>query len=158
MNVKILLFPTDQIKQAISQLYAHVLKFMIRAMKWYAEGKVKHFIVAVFLPASLRFKDLLDNIESCAQTVDQLAVGASQAEQRSMHVLLQEIRRTMTGNILGAEIRICVKERQKIKRQTLDYFSTPEDEPAKYNSPKFLRSRLPHLYRLPKRNFGIANS
>jgi hypothetical protein len=90
MNVKILLFPTDQIKHAISQLYAHVLEFMIWAMKWYAEGKVKHFIVATFRPASLRFKDLLENIESYTQAVDQLAVGASQAEQRSMHLLLQE--------------------------------------------------------------------
>jgi len=108
MNVKILLFPTDQIKYAISQLYAHVLKFMIRAMKWYAEGKVKHFIIAVFQPASLRFKDLLENIERCAQAVDQLAVGASQAEQRSMHLLLQEISRTMTGNVLGMETRICM--------------------------------------------------
>jgi len=110
MNVKILIFPTDQIKHAISQLYAYVLKFMIRAMKWYAEGKVKHFIIAVFRPASLRFKDLLENIESCAQSVDQLAVGASQAEQRSMHLLLQEIRRTMTGNILRIETRISVNE------------------------------------------------
>ena len=110
MNVKILLVPTEQIKHAISQLYAHILKFMIRAMKWYAEGKVKHFIVAVFRPASLRFKDLLQNIESCAQTVDQLAMGASQAEQRNMHLLLEEIRRTMTGNILRMETRICVNE------------------------------------------------
>jgi hypothetical protein len=33
-------------------------------------------------------------------------VGASQAEQRSMHLLLQEIRRTMIGNILEIETRI----------------------------------------------------
>jgi hypothetical protein len=97
VNVKILLFPTEQIQQAVSELYAQVLKFMLRAMKWYTEGRLKHFITAVFRPAALRFKDLLEGIESCSQTVDQLAVGASQAEQRNMHVLLQGIRRTMIG-------------------------------------------------------------
>jgi hypothetical protein len=67
-------------------------------MKWYTEGKFKHFITAVFKPAPLRFKDLLEEIEACSQTVDQLAGGATQAEQRNMHVLLQEIRRNMDEN------------------------------------------------------------
>lgn len=97
VNVKLLLFPTEQIQHAVSKLYAQVLKFMLRAMKWYTEGKLKHFITAVFRPAALRFKDLLEGIESCSQTVDQLAVGASQAEQRNMHVLLQGIMQTMMG-------------------------------------------------------------
>jgi hypothetical protein len=97
VNVKILLFPTEQIQQAVSKLYAQVLKFMLRAVKWYTEGKLKHFITAVFRPVPLRFKDLLEEIDSCSQIVDQLAVGASQAEQRNMHVLLQGIRQTMIG-------------------------------------------------------------
>lgn len=70
---------------------------MIRAMKWYTEGNFKHFITGVFKPAPLRFKDLLEEIETLSHTVDALAVGAAQAEQRNMHVLLQDVNRKMMG-------------------------------------------------------------
>jgi hypothetical protein len=66
-------------------------------MKWYNEGKFKHFITAVFKPAPLRFQDLLEEIQTCSETVDQLAVSAGQAEQRNMHVLLQDMYREMMG-------------------------------------------------------------
>jgi hypothetical protein len=96
-NVKTILYPTDQIKAAVSTLYAHIITFMERALKWYNQGKFKHIISAVFNPFPLTFQDLLDQIGSCSQTVDQLAVSASQAEMRDMHFLLLEINRTMIG-------------------------------------------------------------
>lgn len=74
---------------------------MQRAVNWYSEGKLRHIISAIFRPAPLRFKDLLEEIERCSQTVDNLAVGVSQAEQRDMHLLLLEIKRTMAGSELN---------------------------------------------------------
>ena len=68
-----------------------MLNFTPRAVKWHIEDKFKHFITAVFRPAPLLFKDLVEEIEDCSRAVDQLALGASQAEQRNMHVLLEEI-------------------------------------------------------------------
>lgn len=97
INITILLFPTSQIKHSVSTLYAHLLRFLLRAMKWYNEGKYKHFLTAVFRPTPLRFKDLLEEIQTCSETVDQLAVSAGQAEQRNMHVLLQDMYRGMMG-------------------------------------------------------------
>jgi transcription termination factor NusB len=101
INITILLYPTTQIKHTVSTLYAHLLKFLIRATKWYSEGKFKHFITAVFRPAPLRFKDLLEEIRTCSETVDQLAMSAGQAEQRNMHVLLQDMYREMMGKELS---------------------------------------------------------
>lgn len=108
VNVKILLFPTEEIKRAVSTLYANVLRFMVRAMKWYTEGKFKHFITAVFRPAPLRFGDILEGVETLSKMIDELAVGASQAEQRNMHVLLQEIKRTMAGGYIWIAGRLHV--------------------------------------------------
>jgi hypothetical protein len=103
-NVKTILYPTDQIKAAVSILYAHIIAFMERALKWYNQGIFKHIISAVFNPFPLAFQDLLEQIGSCSQTVDQLAVSASQAEMRDMHFLLLEINRTMIGEI---KIQLC---------------------------------------------------
>jgi hypothetical protein len=83
--------------QSVSQLYAHVLKFMLRAVKWYTEGKIKHIFVAAFRPAKIGFGDVLREVEQCSLRIDQMAIDASQAEQRNIHVLLLEIRRTMMG-------------------------------------------------------------
>lgn len=100
VRIKLLLYPTEQIKLAVSTLYAQIIKFMQRAMNWYLEGKTKHLISSIFRPVELRFKDLLEEIESCSQSVDQLAVSAGQAEQRDMHILLLEIKRNVLGTLL----------------------------------------------------------
>ncbi|CZR68291.1 uncharacterized protein PAC_18190 [Phialocephala subalpina] len=78
-----LLFPIDQIKHNVSKVYACLLKFMLRAMKWYTEEKFRHYISAISRPSQLRFDDLLEEIENCSRLVDQLAAGAAQGEQRN---------------------------------------------------------------------------
>jgi hypothetical protein len=98
-NMKLLLYPTDQIKLGMSKLYANIIKFIQRAINWYDGGKVKHAITAMFRPAPLRFEDLVNEISACSQTIDELALSASQAELRDVHLLLLEVRRIMAGNI-----------------------------------------------------------
>lgn len=92
-----MLYPTEEIRVAVSNLYAGVIRFIQRAVSWYAEGRLKHAISAIIRPYPLRFQDLLEEIEIFSQNVDELAVSASQAEQRDMHFLLLEMKRTMTG-------------------------------------------------------------
>jgi len=98
-NAKILLYPTEQIKRAISLLYAQIIKFIVRAMNWYHEGRMRHLISSVFRPATLRFQDLLEEIRSCSQNIDQLSMNASQAELRDMHFLFIEMKRMMAGDV-----------------------------------------------------------
>jgi hypothetical protein len=103
-NAKLLLYPTEQIKYAVSALFAQIIKFIQRATNWYSEGRAKHVITAILRPAPLRFQDLLDEITSCSEAVDQLAVSASQAELRDMHLLLLDFKKVITGTIASRTV------------------------------------------------------
>ena len=134
INATMLLFPTDQIKHAVSNLYAHMMEFLQRAMKWYTEARIKRFISAVIAPVSLKFKDIFEEISSCSRIVDQLAVYASQAEQRDMHIRLVEIQRTLAENqaansrlLLDSRRRTCELQFSQILTFTADS-TTPESE------------------------------
>ena len=86
-----LLYPTRRMKQAVADLYAYIIRFLIRAQGWYQEGKVLHALHSFTRPAELRYVDLIDEIEACTRTVDSLASAGAQAEQRDVHVKLQAL-------------------------------------------------------------------
>ena len=72
-------------KQAVSVLYALIIKFLLRALEWYEEGKIAHAIHSITKPAALRYDDLLEDIGRATRRIADLAVTSSQAEQRDMH-------------------------------------------------------------------------
>ena len=72
-------------KQAVSVLYALIIKFLLRALEWYEEGKFAHAIHSITKPAALRYDDLLEDIGRATRSIADLAVTSSQAEQRDMH-------------------------------------------------------------------------
>ena len=84
-----LLYPTRRMKQAVANLYAYIIRFLIRAQGWYQESKPLHALHSFTRPAELRYADLIEEIEACTRTVDSLASAAAQAEQRDMHLKLQ---------------------------------------------------------------------
>ena len=86
------LYPTNAVKHAISVLYAHIIKFLLRALEWYEEGKIAHAIHSITKPAALRYDDLLEDIHRDTRRVADLATTSSQAEQRDMHHELQNLR------------------------------------------------------------------
>ena len=79
------LYPSKRMEHAVSELYAYVIKFFIRAYDWYRESTFSHVLHSITRPAELRYKDLLDKITDRSRSIDQLAVSGSQAEQREMH-------------------------------------------------------------------------
>ena len=85
------LYPTKVVKQAVSALYAHIIKFLFRALDWYEEGRIAHAIHSITKPAALRYDDLLEDIRRATRTVADLAITSSQAEQRDMHHELQTL-------------------------------------------------------------------
>lgn len=100
------LYPTERMKQAISELYAHIVRFLIRAHDWYQESKSRHFIHSLTRPIELRYSDIIDEIESSTRTVDILAAAGAQAEQRDVHLKLQELdQRQKDSNIYLHEMR-----------------------------------------------------
>ena len=89
-------------KRLVATLYAHIVRFFIRAMDWYKEGKLLHILHSVTRPSALRFKDILEEVRDCSRRVDQLAISSAQAEQRDMHAgqrdthrILLEVREMM---------------------------------------------------------------
>ncbi len=86
-----ILYPTNRIKEAIAQLYSHVIRFFIRAQDWYQQGKLRHAWDSFARPAELRYNDLIQQIEDCTKEVDNLATAGARAEQRDIHLELREL-------------------------------------------------------------------
>ena len=84
------LYPTKQIKQGVAQLYAHLMEFLVKAMKWYRESALKHIIHSITQPVGIRYKDILESIEDCSRNVDKWVIASAQAELRDMHTLQQK--------------------------------------------------------------------
>ena len=87
-ELKAVLFPTEYMLALVSRVYALLIKFLQRALAWYTEGKLMHFLHSITRPAEIRFKDLLEEIAESSRSIDRLAVSLSQAEQRDMHLRL----------------------------------------------------------------------
>ena len=85
------LYPSERMQHVISELYAYIIRFFIRAHDWYQESTLHHVLHAITRPAELRYKDLLDKITERSHAVDQLALSASQEEQRTMHKKLDVV-------------------------------------------------------------------
>ncbi|KAI1374768.1 hypothetical protein F4677DRAFT_447034 [Hypoxylon crocopeplum] len=79
------LYPTHQIRHIVVALYAHVLKFLLRALRWYQESKAMHVVHAITRPAELRYDDILRKIASLSRSLSEVALASGLAEQRDMH-------------------------------------------------------------------------
>lgn len=66
-------------------LYAHILRFLVRAIKYYEEGSLMRAVHTITRPAALRYQDLISLIRRDAETVRMHAAMSSQAEIRAIH-------------------------------------------------------------------------
>jgi hypothetical protein len=83
------LYPTPHVRRTIVSLYAHIVRFLIRALRWYKDSTTRHMIHAITRPVELRYDDLLDLITVQARGLTELASASSHAEQRDMHSTIQ---------------------------------------------------------------------
>ena len=72
-------------------MYAYILKFLMRALRWYQESKLSHMLHSITRPAELRYDDLLEKISSLSRSLTDLASSSSHAEQRDMHTKVQQL-------------------------------------------------------------------
>ncbi|KAL6787632.1 hypothetical protein J3E68DRAFT_445502 [Trichoderma sp. SZMC 28012] len=84
------LYPTQQIRQVIVEIYVHILQFLLRTLRWYRESKLTHMLQAL-RPAELRYGDTLAAISSLSDTMSKMALDSSHAEQRDMHRCITQI-------------------------------------------------------------------
>ena len=92
VELKALTYRTDTIKHHIESLYATIIKFFDRVIKWYQEGPVKHAWNAFWKPFRLRFQDLCDEIDEGARRVDKLAETLMQAEVKELLEMCRSFR------------------------------------------------------------------
>lgn len=85
MELVLALYPTAVIKHAASMLYAHILRCLVRALKYYEESRLMRAVHAITRPAALRYQDLIELIRRDAETVRRHAATSSQAEIRDIH-------------------------------------------------------------------------
>lgn len=86
-----ILYPTERVKEAVAQLYAHIIKFIQFAVRWYKKGKIAHSIAAILQPFQISCKDIVEEIAECSRRVDSLASAASKAELRDLHITVQQL-------------------------------------------------------------------
>jgi hypothetical protein len=83
------LYRTYTMKDAISRLYAHIILFLQQAIKWYNMSQAGRAIYCILKPFELSYKDTVDEIKLCVQTVNEIAGMAGRAELRDMHISIQ---------------------------------------------------------------------
>ncbi|KAK5050929.1 hypothetical protein LTR84_003488 [Exophiala bonariae] len=85
------LYPIPRIKTALSKLYAIVIKFLIRAVNWYSEGKLVHTYHAITRPAALRYDGLIKQIREISDEIYEIATSGSHAALRDMHLKVRSM-------------------------------------------------------------------
>lgn len=86
---------------AVSEVYAHMIKFMGYAISWYKKGKIAHGFAAILKPFQIAGKEAADNIAESSRRVDELANAANKAESRDMHLKIIELTRMGIGKFFN---------------------------------------------------------
>jgi hypothetical protein len=91
-DLSLILYPTPAMKEAVARLYANIMKFVVRALRWYRQGRPMHMLSSITNPWRLDFEQELGEVEQDARGIDNLAQSASQAELREAHLQIQHTR------------------------------------------------------------------
>ncbi|KAK2613386.1 hypothetical protein N8I77_000304 [Diaporthe amygdali] len=91
-----ILYPTARMQEAVSLLYAKIIEFVVKAIKWCKKGKARHAIAAIAHPFELKFKAIIDEITKRSRAVDELANAASKAEIRDLHFTVHQMSKSIT--------------------------------------------------------------
>jgi hypothetical protein len=83
------LYRTDQMKEAISHLYAHIILFFQQAVKWYKMSRLGRTLSVIVNPPELEYQETVQQIRFWAESVDDIASAAGRAELRDIHITLQ---------------------------------------------------------------------
>ncbi|OBT92949.1 hypothetical protein VE01_08884 [Pseudogymnoascus verrucosus] len=108
----LVLFPTEMMRNAVATIYAQVTKFLIWALNWYSEGRLKHMYHVITQPFSPRYKDILEEIQTCSRTIESVVSDAAQAEVRDMHIIIRELKKIAVEHYSLTSTRLLNTNRQ----------------------------------------------
>jgi len=95
-ELKLILYPSIQMQQAVAKLYSRLIHFMVNALQWYRKSHAKRAIGTIFKPFALDFKDQLIEVNELSRTVDEIATTAAQAELRAVHARVEDINKELS--------------------------------------------------------------
>ncbi|CAI6319249.1 unnamed protein product [Periconia digitata] len=90
-ELKHILYPTIQMQEAVAKLYAHLIQFMVHAMRWYQKSRSRRAIGAILKPFALDFQDQLDEVYGLSKNINEIANTAAQAELRAVHTKVEDV-------------------------------------------------------------------
>jgi hypothetical protein len=89
-------------KNAIANMYAHIILFFQKAAQWYNKSSAARTLSSILKPFELEYQDTVEQIKLCSETINNIAHGASRAEIRDMHITVQLIH----GNLQGLQKKL----------------------------------------------------
>ncbi|KAI1411713.1 hypothetical protein F5Y13DRAFT_191021 [Hypoxylon sp. FL1857] len=101
VELAIALYPNAILKRSVSMLYAHIVRFLIRAWRYYEESKLSHAIHSITRPVALRYDDLIQSIQRETEAVRKHMAASSQAEIRDLHTRMKIINDRLESGLVG---------------------------------------------------------
>ncbi|KAI9690899.1 MAG: hypothetical protein M1822_008519 [Bathelium mastoideum] len=89
-ELKLILYPSLQMQQAVAKLYSKLIQFVVHAFHWYQKGKARRAIGAIFKPFALDFQEQLTDVNELSRSVDEIANTAAQVELRAVHAKVED--------------------------------------------------------------------
>lgn len=106
-----LLNPTEVMGHLMTKLYIKIVEFSERAVRWYADSKLKHAISCLVQPYSLRFKDIVDDICEIVTNIERLGSNMSRRELRQGRLEQQKAHlEAQETNIYTRDLALQVKK------------------------------------------------
>ncbi|KAF2770958.1 hypothetical protein EJ03DRAFT_326027 [Teratosphaeria nubilosa] len=88
-DIHLELYPTDSMKTAVTEIYAHIIIFYQRALRWYEASPLKRMVGVIVKPYKLHFEDIVKEINWRARSIDLLADALAQKEIREISIVLR---------------------------------------------------------------------
>jgi hypothetical protein len=76
------------------------IKFLQDAVKWYTMSPAGRALSAIRKPFDLSLKDIVEKINECSRSVDQVANAAARAEPRDIHIKMNELMKVALSEIV----------------------------------------------------------
>lgn len=80
------LYQTASMESVVANLHVQVMRFCVRAVKWYRHHPIIRAVSSVFKPYDLAYKDIVEQMRYCSRAVKELGNAAQGAELRDIHI------------------------------------------------------------------------
>ena len=95
-------------RRAVSQLYVHILRFSMQALRWYNKSRLKRAFSSLLCPYELEYKETVEQIHSLTSVIRHIATAESQSEVRDINLELGLIRNDQTRLIERVDTMISI--------------------------------------------------